>query len=220
SVVSKVYVKEGDSVRAGAVIADLEDWNYRSALAAAQAKFETAKSDMNRALASKDGAEAGVQKMQVEYWGAEVERAKQRLERSHLRAPRDGIIATPHLEEAVGQKFLAGDTVVTVVNTSPAQIDIEVDEEDLPLLSNGDGVAVKLESYPTRRFNGKVSIISPVSTSETDKRVFHARVDVPNDEGLLRSGMQGRGKISTGYRSAGFVLFRGVGMWAWMKIWT
>lgn len=220
AVVSKVYVKEGDTVKAGAVIADLEDWNYRSALAAAMAKYETAKADMNRALASKDGSEAGIAKMQAEFWAAEVQRAQQRLEHTHLRSAQDGIVATPHMEEAVGQKFLAGDTIATVVNTTQAQVDVEVDEQDLPLISDGDGVAVKLESFPTRKFNGKVSIISPVSTAETDKRVFHARVDVPNGEGLLRPGMQGRGKISTGYRSAGFVLFRGVGMWAWAKIWT
>lgn len=220
AVVAKVYVKEGDSVKAGTVIADLEDWNPRSALAAAQAKYETAKSQMNQALASSDGAQAGMQKTQVDYWGAEVTRAGERVERMHLRAPVDGIVATAHMEEAVGQKYLAGDTIATVVNTQQAQVDVAVDEEDLPLLANGDSVAVKLESFPTRKFSGNVNIISPVSTAETDKRVFYARVEVANDAGLLRSGMQGRGKISTGLRPAGFVLFRGVGMWAWAKIWT
>ena len=147
-------------------------------------------------------------------------RDRERLERTHLKAPVDGIVATPHMEEAVGQKFLAGDTVATVVNTSAAQVDVAVDEEDLPLIANGDVVAVKLESFPTRKFNGKVGIISPVSSAETEKRVFYARAQVPNDEGLLRPGMQGRGKISTGYRPAGFVLLRVPAMWLWNKVWT
>lgn len=220
AVVAKVYVKEGDVVKAGAVVADLEDWNPRSALAAAQAKYQTAMSDMNRALAANDGAQAGIQRVQSDFWAAEVERAQARVERMHLRAPVDGIVATPHMEEAVGQKFLAGDTIATVVNTQHAQVDVAVDEEDLPLLADGDRVAVKLESFPTQKFSGTVNIISPVSTAETDKRVFYARVDVPNDAGLLRPGMQGRGKISTGLRPAGYVIFRGVGMWAWTKIWT
>lgn len=220
AVVAKVYVKEGDPVKAGTVIADLEDWNARGALAAAQAKFETAKADMNRALASKDGSEAGIQKMQVEFWGAEVERAKERLERTHLKSPVDGIVATAHMEEAIGQKFTAGDTVATVVNTSAAQVDVAVDEEDLPLVATGDAVAVKLESFPTRKFSGKANIISPVSSAETEKRVFFVRATVPNDDGLLRPGMQGRGKISTGYRPAGFVLLRVPAMWLWNKVWT
>jgi multidrug resistance efflux pump len=175
---------------------------------------------MNRALAGKDGGEAGVQRMQVDFWGSEVERARERLDRTHLRSPVDGIVATPHMEEAVGQKFLAGDTIATVVNTEQAQVDVAIEEDDLPLLSNGDGVAIKLESFPARKFSGKVNIVSPVSTAEADRRVFHARATVPNEAGLLRPGMQGRGKISTGYRAAGFVLLRTPAMWAWTKIWT
>src|SRR5206468_4869627 len=116
--------KEGDAVKTGAAIADLEDWNPRSALAAAQAKYETAKSQMNQALSANDGAQAGIQETQVEYWGAEVQRAQERLERTHLRAPVDGIVATAHMEEAVGQKYLAGDTIATVVNTQQAQVDV------------------------------------------------------------------------------------------------
>jgi RND family efflux transporter MFP subunit len=220
AVVRNVYVKEGDSVKAGTVLADLEDWNQRSALAAAQAKFDTVKADMNRALAAKDGGEAGIQKSQVDYWASEVERAKERLERTRLRASVDGIVSTPHMEEAVGQKFLAGDTIATVVNTATAQVDVSIDADDLPLLSNGDGVAIKLESFPTRKFSGKVGIISPVSLAEIDKRVFQARVEVANEAGLLRPGMQGRGKISTGYRPAGFVLLRTPAMWLWTKVWT
>src|SRR5260221_8808125 len=126
--------------------------------------------------------------MQVEFWGSEVERAKERLDRTHLRAPVDGIVATAHMEEAIGQKFLSGDTIATVVNTSRAQVDIAIDEEDLPLLSNGDPVAVKLVSFPTSRFIGKVNTISPVSTAGGDKRGFYARVDGANNYGLLRPG--------------------------------
>ena len=219
-VVAKVFVREGDAVKAGTVIADLEDWDYRSALAAANAKHATAIAEMNRALSSNDGAEAGIKKMQADYWDSEVSRAQERLEHMHLRTSQDGLVATPHMEEMVGKKLLAGDTLATVVNTNRAQVDIAVDEDDLPLLSDGDGAAIKLESFPTRKFSGKVDVISPVSTTEVDRRVFHARVIVANPDGLLRPGMEGRGKIFSGWRPAGFVLFRGVGMWLWAKIWT
>src|SRR5262249_9043915 len=58
-VISKVYVREGDVLKKDAVIASLEDWEYRSALSAAKAKFETARAQMDRALANNDGSEAG-----------------------------------------------------------------------------------------------------------------------------------------------------------------
>ena len=58
-VVAKVYGREGDAVRRGTILAELEDWRYRGELAGAQAKYNTALSEMNRALASNNGTEAG-----------------------------------------------------------------------------------------------------------------------------------------------------------------
>ncbi|MGA9541939.1 MAG: GAF domain-containing protein, partial [Candidatus Sulfotelmatobacter sp.] len=60
-VVSKVYVREGDHVTRGQIIASLADWDARSVLAQAQAKYQMALLQMNRSLAANDGSEAGVQ---------------------------------------------------------------------------------------------------------------------------------------------------------------
>jgi RND family efflux transporter MFP subunit len=220
AVVSKVNVKEGDAVKAGAVLAELEDWDFRSGLAAAQAKYGTALAAMNHALAVNDGAEAGIQKNQVEYWGSEVQRAKERLDRTRVRAPIDGFVATPHTEQLAGRKLAVGDPVMQIVNTAKAQVDVAIEEDDVALLMAGEHAAVKLESFPTKRFTGEVKIVSPTGTALTDRRVFFARVDVPNEQGLLRPGMQGRGKVSTGWRPSGYVLLRPFGMWAWGKMWS
>jgi hypothetical protein len=55
---------------------------------------------------------------------------------------------------------------------------------------------------------------------EGDSRVFHARVELDNPEGSIRSGMQGRGKLWVGWRPAGYVMFRDIGFWFWSKIWS
>lgn len=219
-IVKRVYVKEGDPVKAGTILADMDDWEFRSALAAAQAKHATAGAEANRALASKDGTEAGIKRLEADYWAAEVNRAKERLQQTQLRSTQDGIVATPHLEQLVGQKLEVGDLLTSVVNTDRAQVDVAIDETDVPLLEPGESVAIKLESFPTKKFFGTVTLVSPVSSPEADRRVFFARVAVPNTEGLMRPGMRGRSKISTGWRPAGYVLFRGLGMWTWSKLWS
>jgi len=219
-VVRRVHVREGDTVAAGTVLAELDDSEYRSALAAAQAKLGTANAEMSRALAARDASEAGVKRNEADYWAAEVALSRERLEKTKLRASQPGIVATPHLETLVGRRLEVGDLFASVVNTAKAQVDIAVDESDVPLLEHGQKATVKLESFPTRTMTGDVELVSPVSTAEGEKRVFYARVTVPNGDGLMRTGMRGRGKVSTGWRPAGYVLFRGVGMWAWSKIWT
>ena len=41
-VIGKVLVREGERVQKGQVMAEMEAWNFRSALAAAESKYETA----------------------------------------------------------------------------------------------------------------------------------------------------------------------------------
>ncbi|MGA9800783.1 MAG: efflux RND transporter periplasmic adaptor subunit [Terriglobales bacterium] len=219
-VVQRVNVREGDTVNPGTVLATLSDWQYRAQLAAAQAKYETAVSQMNRALNSNDGGEAGIQRIQADYWATELARARERLDSTQLRSPINGVVATPHVEDLVGRKLLPGDTFAEVVDTSRAIVDVAIDEDDVLLLHSGEKASVKLEGFPTRTFHGVVTVVSPKSKVQDADRYFFARVAVPNPDGTIRDGMQGRGKIVTGWSPAGKVLFRRPAIWIWSKLWS
>jgi RND family efflux transporter MFP subunit len=218
-VVSKVLVKEGQIVRAGQVVAEMEDWNAQSGVAEAQSRYQSALLQMNRALATDDGTTAGVERVQAQYWKAELDRARELLDKSQLRSPIDGAIATPHVEDLVGRKLSRGDSFAEVVDTSRAIVDVAADDDDAGLLGVGQQAAVKLNSYPTRTFHGQVAIVSPKAESVQGSTVFYSRVSIPNPEGLLRAGMQGRGKVRVGWRPAGYVFFRGPFFWAYSKLW-
>jgi multidrug efflux pump subunit AcrA (membrane-fusion protein) len=201
------------------VLGSLQDWDYRSALAAAQAKREIAITLMNRALASNDGTEAGIQQAQAEYWTAEVSRAQERLDQTMLRSPIDGVVATPHLENMVGRKLKFEDVFAEVIDNSQAQVDVSIDQKDIALVAAGQKARIKLDGFPARTFEGQVLVVSPVARLEGESRTFWARVAVPNPDSALRAGMQGRGKVSTGWRPAGEVFFRQPLMWMWAKLW-
>jgi multidrug efflux pump subunit AcrA (membrane-fusion protein) len=174
---------------------------------------------MNHALAVNDGTEAGIQQAQSEYWTAEVARAQQRLERTVVLSPIDGVVATPHLENLVGRKLKLGDTFADIVDNAQALVDVTIDQDDIGLVAAGQKARVKLDGFPSHTFDGAVAVVSPVGRLEGDDSVFYARVAVANPETLLRSGMQGRGKVSTGWHPAGRVLFRRPVMWIWSKLW-
>jgi RND family efflux transporter MFP subunit len=219
-VVQVVNVREGDSVKPGTVLAGLADWEYRSELAAAQAKYDTAVSLMNRALAANDGTEAGIERVQVDYWTSEVARARERLQKTQLRSPIAGLVATPHIEDLVGRDLKPGDTFAEIVDTSRASVDVAIDQQDVSLLRPGEEASVKLDGFPTRTFRGELTVVSPKSQLQGDQHVFFARVSIPNNEGLIRAGMQGRSKIFTAWRPAGEVFFRRPAMWFWSEIWS
>lgn len=218
--VRKVFVREGQLVHRGDILADLEDWDYRSALAGAQAKYEAAVSEMNRALANNDGTEAGVHRVDADFWNAEVQRARERLDHTHLRAPIDGFVTTAHIENFGGRRLSAGETFAEIEDSSHATVDIAVDEQAVPLLRTNARAAIKLDGFPLKTFRGNVAIISPKATSNGQERLFYARVDVPNANSIMRSGMQGRGKISVGWRPVGYVLFRRPGLWIYRTVWS
>jgi RND family efflux transporter MFP subunit len=218
-VIGKVLVHEGQNVERGQVLAEMEAWNLRSALAEAQSKYESAMLQMNRALAANDGTEAGVHRVQADFWKAEVDRARQMLEKAQLRAPIDGVVATPHVENFSGRKLQQGDSFAEIVDASQTTVDVAVDVSDAGLLKEGQRAAVKLNSYPTRTFHGDVIIVSPKAELQHETPVFYARVALPNADGAIRSGMEGRGKVRIGWYPAAYVFFRRPFLWAYSKVW-
>jgi RND family efflux transporter MFP subunit len=218
-VVYRVLVHEGDHVRAGDVLAEMENWNSRYSLAEAQSKHESALMQRNHALAVNDGSAAGAQQVQADYWQAELSRAQEVLDKSSLRSPIDGVIATPRVDSFAGRKLALGDSFAEVVDTSRVIVDVAIDDDDAGLLRAGQTASVKLNSYPTRTFHGQVLLVSQKAESVHEAPVFYARVAIPNADGLLRSGMEGRGKVKTGTYPAGYVLLRRPCIWFISKIW-
>jgi GAF domain-containing protein len=219
-VVSRVYVREGDRVTRDQVIAELADWEARSALAQAEAKYQTALLRMNRSLAANDGGEAGVQRIEADYWKSEVGRDQALLDKTRLRSPIDGLVATPHVENMVGKRLQYGDSFAEVVDTSRAVVDVAVEDTDSGLLRAGAQASVKLNSFPMRIFRGGVIVVSPKGLLQGDARVFFARVALPNSDGAIRAGMEGRGKVRVGWYPAGYVLFRKPLLWIYSRAWS
>jgi len=219
-IVKAVYVREGDRVHAGTILAELEDWDLRAALAAANARYQTAMSQMNHALAGNDGTEAGIHRVETEYWAAELKRAQERLQRTQLRSPLEGVVATPHVENFVGQHLSPADGFLEVIDSTRSSVDLAIDELDAVLLQPGRRATVKLDAFPTRSFSGEVSVVSPVSSLESDQKVYYARILLSDHDSVIRAGMHGRGKVMAGWRPVGYVLFRRPAMWVYSKLWS
>jgi RND family efflux transporter MFP subunit len=219
-VIESVLVREGEKVSRGQVLAEMEAWDYKSAVAAAQAKYQTALMQMNRALATNDGTEAGIQRVQADYWKAEVARANEVLDSTKLRSPIDGLVATPHIENLAGRHLEFGDTFAEIVDSSNTIVDVAIDDQDATLLHPAEPAAIKLNGFPTRTFRGTVQIVSPKSVTQGDEHVFFARVAIPNPDGSIRVGMEGRGKVRVGWRPAGYVLLRSPLLWIYSKLWS
>jgi len=219
-VINKVLVREGDHVEAGQVIAEMNAWEYQASFAQAQASYRNAQLQMNRALASNNGTEAGLQHVQADYWKAEVERTRELVERTQLRSPIKGTVTTPHVENFVGRKLELGDSFAEVVDVSQVIVNVAVDDADAAFLKPGQPAVLKMNSNALRTFPGSVVVVSPSGETQAGTTVFYARVAVQNDDQSLRTGMEGRGKVSVGWHPSGYVFFRRPAIWLYSHVWS
>ncbi|HQR68608.1 MAG TPA: HlyD family efflux transporter periplasmic adaptor subunit, partial [Thermoanaerobaculia bacterium] len=145
--------------------------------------------------------------------------AEERLAGTQLRAPAAGTVVTPRLDERVGQLLSAGTELAVLVETSSLLVELAVEEDDATRLTVGQPVSLKMNSYPTRTFRGTVSRVGAAIHAEAGERFVIAETRIENPEGLLRPGMLGKGKISTGRRPILWALVRRPARWAVLKIW-
>ncbi len=217
--VVEVVVREGDRVDVGEVLAVLDDGEFRTGREDARARYHVALRELDRFQVDGMPAEAAVERARLDGLRAELDLWETRLERTRLRSPVDGIVASPRMEEQVGARLEPGDVFCEVVDPERQRIEVAVAEADAGLLQQGMAVKIKLYSYPTRSFGGTVERIGVTATREDDRPVFLVRARLDDTDVLLRSGMTGKAKINTGPASLGRVMLRRPARWLWSVLW-
>jgi RND family efflux transporter MFP subunit len=217
--VTSVAAHEGQRVRAGEVLGQMSDWQWRTELVSAEAKYQQALLAMQSDLA-RGAAQSGADRTQAEFMRAEVARAQARLDNAQFRSPIDGVVVTPDLQNLSGKRLDAGTTFAQVLDLSSAIVQVAIPERDLVLMKPGEEVAIKLDSYPQRTFRARISIVSPEAKAVDGDRTFNIEVPLSNPDATLRTGMTGRGKVSLGWHPAGYVLLRRPALWIWQTLWN
>jgi putative peptide zinc metalloprotease protein len=142
---------------------------------------------------------------------AELAYVDERLAMTAVRAPIDGEILTPRFREHVHEGVEAGGLVCEIATTRVMRAEIFVPERELDALELGMPATVKVESYPTRPFTGKVSFIAPAVDGE--HRHLRVSVELDNEAGLLKANMTGYGEVEAGERSLLHLATRRVLRW-------
>lgn len=217
--VLSVLHHEGDTVAAGEVIATLDPQVYRAALADAQAAHAIAESDVSRYRDAGDSAALFEATSKREEMKARITLEEDRLARTRLVSPATGVIVTPRIEERVGQYLTKGSELCVVADVGTFLAEVAVPENDATLVQQGERVAIKLNPYPTRLFRGTVTRPGSHVRQEDKDRFIVAEVRIDNPDGLLKTGMQGKAKVSTVRVPLIVAIFRGPVRWAWGRIW-
>jgi len=117
--------------------------------------------------------------------------ARQQYESAFIRSPINGIVAMRAAQP--GQMAGAGTPLLRIVNLNAIFFEARVSETEVRHVRVGQPVNVTVDAYPGKTFRGVVSRIYPVGSEGS--RDFIVRVDMRNEDGLLKPQMFARGEI-------------------------
>jgi HlyD family secretion protein len=166
---------------------DVEVANAR--LAAAAARFDL----LTRGYRTEEVAQGRAEVARLE---ALLAQRRLDLDRTTVRAPIAGTVTEKILE--AGEYAREGSPIVTIADLMNLYTWVYLSEADLPRVSIGDAVDVRIDGAPDRSFPGTVAYISPqaeftprnVQTREDRVQlVFGVKVAVPNPDGTLKIGI-------------------------------
>ena len=150
---------------------------------------------------------------------AEIARSKKLLAsqmtenaKAEIRAPIDGIVATPLPEQMLGTRLAGGDQFIRLVSTSGHVAELQVPEKEVDDVKQGMAVWMKVGALPNEDFEGRVDSIAPVTQTVEGQQIIVVKSQLPNDE-KLKPGMSGVARIYAGKRSILSIATRRIVRW-------
>lgn len=154
-----VYVTEGQAVRQGQLLAELECENLISSNEAAQSSLRQAQDGYNRLkILYENGSLPEVKfveiQTQLEQAKSMAEIAAKNLKEAKLTAPFDGVITVKSIEP--GESVVPATKKLTLSKLKPLEVKVAIPENEISSVKIGDKCTVSVPAVGGREMNGKI----------------------------------------------------------------
>ncbi|KAA5597207.1 efflux RND transporter periplasmic adaptor subunit [Blastochloris sulfoviridis] len=176
---------EGSEVKAGQVLARLDDREARHTQRELIARRDQAQRELDRQLELRSHGVASPQALeraQTELRQIEALIAAQgeRIENYRLVSPMDGTVLREDGE--VGEVVDTNTVLYRVGQPHPLRLVAEVNEEDIPRVKRGQVTLIRADAFPERTLEGKVDDITPAG--DPVAKTFRVYVGLPENTPL------------------------------------
>lgn len=169
-VVTAVTLREGDRVRAGQVVVELDDRQVRAELTQAEASLEEARSRWRRVetlrgegvMAEQDVDAARAADRIAE---ARLEALRTRLSFTRIQAPVSGVVTARHVE--VGDLASPRAPLLELATGNGLLLRVPVSELEVVRLAEGDRADITVDALPELRLHGQIARIYPAADSSS-----------------------------------------------------
>lgn len=194
----KVYVKEGQNVNKGQLLATIDDGGMRSQLDQLKTQAALAKTTFERQKRlwdQKIGSEIQYLQAETNYEAVvnSVKQAESQLAKSNIRAPFSGIIDNVIQEQGTVVSPANGQAVFRIVNLTNMYIEVDVPESYL----NGVKVGKKVKVYFPVLGDSITSVVRQTGNFiNPTNRSFRVEIAVPNKKGNIKPNLTARVQIN------------------------
>lgn len=204
------YWQLGDKVRAGALIARLEDQEYINSV-----KLETNKLNLElmetelrkqESLYEKGGVtlkELKTAAINYENSKTTLNTSKLQMEKMGIIAPIDGVIVDLSYHTQ-GTQIETGTSVVKIMDYRTMYMDVQLPEKYISEIVPGQKVWLTNYTIPDDTIIGNITQLSPAINADT--RTFKGTISIENNDYLLRPGMFVKADIVTNRRDSAIVI--------------
>ena len=213
ALVEKFPVEEGMAVKRGGMLAQLRTDTLTIQLNAAEAthreseaRYQQAKKDLARIktlfakelITQKEYDDAVTQEAALALRLAQLESAllqvKDRLKKARVVAPFDGWVVKEFTE--VGQWIQAGGPIVELVDLSRVQVEVPLPERYVGEIKVGASVSATFDGL--RGFQASGKVFSVLAQADRNSRTFPIKVELPNADLMIKSGLVSRVILQVG----------------------
>lgn len=190
SVVERIGFEEGQLVKAGQLLLELDHDELEADVAMAEARLQKARSQFERRrglAATRVISELELEELEAEVLIAEAElrAASARLNKAYIRAPFGGVVGLRLV--SIGD-LVGPETVITSLDDmATIKLAFTVPETFLATVREGTAIEARSEVYPDKVFLGQVSLVDPRVDQATRSVTIIA--ELPNEDRLIRPGM-------------------------------
>ncbi len=198
-VVEEITFDSGDQVKAGQVLLALRKDDEVAKLQSLEATAQLAQITYDRdvkQLKAQAISQAIVDNDEANLRNAKAQVAQQKaiVEKKTLRAPFDGKLGLRQVD--LGQFLSAGTVIATLQSLDPIYVDFLLPQQAVAQIAVGETVRAKIDAFPGRTFEGKITAINP--KIETASRNVQVRATVANADQKLLPGMFATVELDTG----------------------
>lgn len=208
--IRQVMVREGESVKAGQVLARFDTSDLDAKLNDRVGALESSRAQLGLAEKTRaqnllllkqnfisqtayDSAESNLSVTQgaLKSLEAQAQLAKNALRDAVVVTTLAGTVAKRNIQP--GEKVNFDSPLFTVVDLARMEVQSMIPANDIPEIVIGMPVELSIEGFGERRFNGTIERINPMTEAGT--RAILVFVQIPNPDAALRGGMFATGRI-------------------------